>query len=46
MNKDEALTDFIKRIEHYKSTYQTLDEDIENRYSFIQIFNAGDKGLF
>ena len=45
MNKDEALTDFIKRIEHYKSTYQTLDEDIENRYSFIQIFNAGEKVL-
>ncbi|KAI1305859.1 6-phosphofructo-2-kinase/fructose-2,6-bisphosphatase 1 [Halotydeus destructor] len=45
MDKEKALNDFIKRIKHYESAYQTLDEEIENRYSFIQIFNAGEKVL-
>lgn len=45
MNKDLAVNDFLKRIEHYETTYQSLDEEIENRYSFIQVFNAGDKVL-
>lgn len=41
MNKDNALTDFIQRIEHYKQSYQSLDEEKENEFSFIKIFNAG-----
>jgi len=43
MDKDMALRDFILRIEHYKKSYQTLDEERESEYSFIKIFNAGQK---
>ncbi|XP_023211023.1 6-phosphofructo-2-kinase/fructose-2,6-bisphosphatase 4-like isoform X1 [Centruroides sculpturatus] len=41
-NKDEALQDFVKRIEHYQMSYQTLNEEKEN-YSFMKIYNAGEK---
>ena len=45
MNTDNALTDFIQRIEHYKQSYESLDEEKENEFSFIKIFNAGEKVL-
>lgn len=45
MNKDEALKDFMERIEHYKLTYQSLDEEAEKNLSFMRIFNAGEKVL-
>lgn len=45
MNKDEALKDFMERIEHYKVTYQSLDEELEKHLSFMRIFNAGEKVL-
>ncbi|RWS22798.1 6-phosphofructo-2-kinase/fructose-2:6-bisphosphatase-like protein, partial [Leptotrombidium deliense] len=45
MEKDKALTDFMQRIEHYKQTYQALDEERERDYSFMKIFNAGEKVL-
>lgn len=40
---DEALADFIARIEHYKTVYEPLNEEVENKYSFMQIYNAGQK---
>lgn len=43
MNKETALLDFIQRIEHYKLTYQSLDELQEKNYSFMKVFNAGEK---
>ncbi|XP_077546472.1 6-phosphofructo-2-kinase/fructose-2,6-biphosphatase isoform X2 [Haemaphysalis longicornis] len=43
MNKDDALLDFVHRIEHYKACYQTLDEVQEKHYSFMKIFNTGQK---
>lgn len=45
IDKDEALVDFLKRIEHYKSFYQTIDESVESKYSYMQIFKAGEKVL-
>lgn len=45
MNKDNALTDFMQRIEHYKQTYDSLEEEREAHFSFIKIFNAGEKVL-
>ena len=45
MDADEALDDFFKRIDHYKQTYDTLDEVIEKDYSYLKIFNAGEKVL-
>ncbi|XP_023217948.1 6-phosphofructo-2-kinase/fructose-2,6-bisphosphatase-like isoform X1 [Centruroides sculpturatus] len=43
MNKDSALVDFMQRIEHYKKSYQPLNEVYEKSYSFMQIYNAGQK---
>ncbi|RWS15472.1 6-phosphofructo-2-kinase/fructose-2:6-bisphosphatase-like protein [Dinothrombium tinctorium] len=45
MNKEQALKDFMQRIEHYKQAYQALDEIREKDYSFMKIFNAGEKVL-
>lgn len=45
MNKDAALEDFIQRIRHYEKAYQPLDEEIEKHYSFMKIFDAGQKVL-
>ncbi|XP_076328600.1 6-phosphofructo-2-kinase/fructose-2,6-bisphosphatase-like isoform X2 [Tachypleus tridentatus] len=45
MNKDEALQDFMKRIDHYKETYESLNENKETLLSFMKIFNAGAKVL-
>ncbi|XP_035206658.1 6-phosphofructo-2-kinase/fructose-2,6-bisphosphatase 1-like isoform X2 [Stegodyphus dumicola] len=44
-DKEEALRDFMQRIEHYQKAYQSLDEDLERAYSFMKIFNAGEKVL-
>lgn len=43
MNKDAALTDFLKRIEHYEVRYQPLDEVQEKNVSFMKIYNTGEK---
>lgn len=45
IDKDEALSDFLKRIEHYKISYQKIDENEESKYSYMQIFKAGEKVL-
>jgi len=42
---DAATTDFIQRIDHYKKVYQELDEEIEKEYSFMKIYNTGEKVL-
>jgi len=44
-DKETALQDFLKRIDHYKDCYQTIDEVEEAMLSFIKIFNAGEKVL-
>ena len=41
MDKDDAIADFMKRIEHYRSNYEPLNEDIESNFSFMKIFDAG-----
>jgi 6-phosphofructo-2-kinase/fructose-2,6-biphosphatase 2 len=43
INKEEALKDFLQRIDHYHDQYQTLDEDQEKGLSFMKIFNTGEK---
>lgn len=40
---EEALRDFTLRVRHYEDVYQPLDETTEPRYSFMQIYNAGQK---
>ncbi|GLV35990.1 6-phosphofructo-2-kinase [Carabus blaptoides fortunei] len=43
MNKDAALQDFLKRIEHYQEKYQPLDEASEKDLSYMKIYNTGEK---
>ena len=40
---ETALADFMRRIELYKQRYETIDEDEEERLSFLKIINVGDK---
>ncbi|KAG0729292.1 6-phosphofructo-2-kinase/fructose-2,6-bisphosphatase 1 [Chionoecetes opilio] len=41
MEKEDAVKDFLKRIEHYRLFYEALDEEKESKYSFMKIFDAG-----
>uniref|UniRef100_T1JAT7 6-phosphofructo-2-kinase domain-containing protein n=1 Tax=Strigamia maritima TaxID=126957 RepID=T1JAT7_STRMM len=45
MKMDIALQDFEKRIKHYELMYEPLDEEIEKEYSFMKIFDTGNKVL-
>lgn len=43
MNNEDALKDFLMRINHYHDRYQTLNEIEEKSLSFMKIFNTGEK---
>lgn len=43
MNTDAALKDFLQRIEHYQEKYELLDEEIEDKLSYMKIYNTGEK---
>jgi len=40
---DEAITDFLERIKHYEEIYEPISEEDEAHFSFIKLFNAGEK---
>ncbi|KAL8569435.1 6-phosphofructo-2-kinase/fructose-2,6-bisphosphatase 4 [Nucella lapillus] len=42
-DKNEAVTDFLQRIEHYRQSYETMDSKTERDLSYIQIFNQGER---
>ncbi|KAL1249525.1 hypothetical protein QQF64_020530 [Cirrhinus molitorella] len=44
-DKEDAVTDFLKRIECYKVTYVPLDDDKDRNLSYIKIFNVGSRYL-
>ncbi|KAK9953875.1 hypothetical protein ABG768_015995 [Culter alburnus] len=44
-DKEEAATDFLKRIDCYKLTYVPLDDDKDRNLSYIKIFNVGSRYL-
>ncbi|XP_058498905.1 6-phosphofructo-2-kinase/fructose-2,6-bisphosphatase isoform X1 [Solea solea] len=44
-DKDEAVDDFLKRIECYKLTYVPLDDDNDRHLSYIKIINVGSRYL-
>ncbi|XP_036389164.1 6-phosphofructo-2-kinase/fructose-2,6-bisphosphatase-like isoform X2 [Megalops cyprinoides] len=44
-DKEEALVDFLKRIECYKMTYVPLDDETDRHLSYIKIFNVGSRYL-
>ena len=43
MDREQALNDFLQRIDHYKNIYQTMEEAHEGHLSFMKIVNAGEK---
>jgi len=43
MDKEEALQDFLIRINHYKEVYEPMEEKHEADLSFMKIVNAGEK---
>ena len=43
MDREQALDDFLQRIDHYKNVYQTMEEEHEGHLSFMKIVNAGEK---
>jgi hypothetical protein len=42
-DKNEAIKDFMQRIEHYRIQYETMDSEFERGLSYIQIFNQGER---
>ncbi|XP_042338575.1 6-phosphofructo-2-kinase/fructose-2,6-bisphosphatase-like, partial [Plectropomus leopardus] len=44
-DKEEAVADFLKRIECYKLTYVPLDDNKDRNLSYIKIFNVGSRYL-
>lgn len=42
---EEATEDFLSRIRQYEKRYETIDENDERNYSFIKIFNCGERFL-
>lgn len=45
VDKDDAVKDFVARIKHYENHYESVDEDRDRDWSFIKIFNQGEKFL-
>ena len=43
--KDTAVEDFKKRIAHYESSYEPVDEEKDKDMSFIRIYDQGVKFL-
>ncbi|NXD88931.1 F26L bisphosphatase, partial [Halcyon senegalensis] len=43
--QDEAVADFLKRIDCYKATYEPLDEQLDSGLSYIKIFDVGVRYL-
>uniref|UniRef100_A0A914HNC1 Transcription factor BTF3 n=1 Tax=Globodera rostochiensis TaxID=31243 RepID=A0A914HNC1_GLORO len=41
MTEDEAKADFLRRIENYKLQYEPLDNEMDDRLSYIKVINAG-----
>ncbi|GAA6095924.1 6-phosphofructo-2-kinase/fructose-2,6-bisphosphatase 1 isoform X4 [Tachysurus ichikawai] len=44
-DKDKMVEDFLKRIECYKMTYVSIDEEKDRNISYIKIFNVGTRYL-
>ncbi|KAK6269269.1 hypothetical protein J4Q44_G00394140, partial [Coregonus suidteri] len=44
-DKEEAVADFLKRIECYKVTYISLNDEKDRSLSYIKIFNVGSRYL-
>ncbi|CAF3943832.1 unnamed protein product [Rotaria sp. Silwood2] len=43
--QSDAVSDFLSRIQQYEKRYETIDDVSERHYSFIKIFNCGERFL-
>jgi hypothetical protein len=43
--QEEAVSDFLSRIQQYEKRYETIDDKTENNLSYIKIFNCGERFL-
>ncbi|KAK5924157.1 hypothetical protein CgunFtcFv8_001057 [Champsocephalus gunnari] len=44
-DEDEAMRDFSRRIDCYKSSYMPIDDEKDRNLSYIKIFNVGSRYL-
>lgn len=42
-NTENVVNDFLLRIEHYKEKYEPLDENKESDFSYMKIYDTGEK---
>ncbi|XP_024862389.1 6-phosphofructo-2-kinase/fructose-2,6-bisphosphatase 1 isoform X3 [Kryptolebias marmoratus] len=42
---EEAMQDFVQRIECYKASYMPIDDEIDRKLSYIKIFDVGSRYL-
>ncbi|KAK5611097.1 6-phosphofructo-2-kinase/fructose-2,6-bisphosphatase 1 [Crenichthys baileyi] len=42
---EEAMTDFVQRIECYKESYTSIDDEKDRKLSYIKIFDVGSRYL-
>uniref|UniRef100_A0A8C6PUZ0 6-phosphofructo-2-kinase/fructose-2,6-biphosphatase 1 n=1 Tax=Nothobranchius furzeri TaxID=105023 RepID=A0A8C6PUZ0_NOTFU len=42
---EEAMQDFIQRIECYKASYTSIDDELDRKLSYIKIFDVGSRYL-
>lgn len=45
LDQEYIVQDFMKRIEHYEQAYEQLDVKADKKYSFIKIFDVGQRFL-
>ncbi|XP_071817755.1 6-phosphofructo-2-kinase/fructose-2,6-bisphosphatase 1-like isoform X3 [Apostichopus japonicus] len=43
--QEDAIKDFLLRIQHYEDNYETIDEELDKHLSFIKIMNVNSKFL-
>jgi 6-phosphofructo-2-kinase / fructose-2,6-biphosphatase 2 len=40
---ETAVNDFLERIRLYEQQYETIDDNLDKHYSFIKIYNVGER---
>ncbi|CAL8083901.1 unnamed protein product [Calicophoron daubneyi] len=45
MDREEAMKDFMLRMQHYEAQYVPIDDDLDKDWSYIKIFNQGQRYL-
>jgi hypothetical protein len=45
VSQEAAVADFLSRIQQYEKRYEPIDDKDEKQFSFIKIFNCGERFL-